>query len=228
MIFSSTIQSFPNVIHGFTTRTGPYDSLLDLGREATPQVWAHVAQTLGAEDFGVARISQVHGAGVVWASSPGMAGEADAVITDTPGLLIAVRTADCVPILVVGDGVVGAIHAGWRGLAAGVIPAAMEQMRFCGALTAVVGPSICQDCYEVGEEVVDGIARWVDPEVFVDRSRDKPHVDVAAAAVAQLRAVGVRRVERLPNCTWCDDSLWSHREQGPAAGRNAAVIGMRC
>ncbi len=228
MIFSATLQTFPNVIHGFTTRKGAHDKPLDLGSHATLANWAHVAQRLGVPGYGVALVSQVHGAAVVWASEPGHVGEADAVITDTPGLLIAVRTADCVPILVVGQEVVGAIHAGWRGLAAGVIPAAIEQMRDRGSLSAVVGPSICQDCYEVGEEVVDGIARWVEPEAFVDRSRKKPHVDVAAAAVAQLRANGVKAVERLSECTWCDDALWSHRQQGSAAGRNAAVIGIRC
>jgi YfiH family protein len=170
----------------------------------------------------------VHGSDVVWARSPGAAGQADAVITDVPGLLIAVRTADCVPILVAGEGVVAAIHAGWRGLAAGVIPAAIAELQGRGPLTAVVGPSICMDCYEVGEEVVEGIARWVSPTHFVDRSREKPHVDGGAAAVAQLQAAGVAHVEHLKLCTRCDARLWSHREEGSAAGRQAAVVGLRC
>jgi len=164
----------------------------------------------------------------VWANASGSAGEADAIISDQPGLLLAVRTADCVPILVAGEGVVAAIHAGWRGLAAGVIPETLKQMGDPLGLTAVVGPSICVDCYEVGEEVVEGIAQWVEPALFVDRSRPKPHVDGGAAAVAQIRSCGLLHVERLAVCTWCDDRFWSHRQEGKAAGRQAALVGLRC
>ena len=182
---------------------------------------------LGVQDWGVARVSQVHGNGVLWADGPGAVGEADAVITDKRGLLIAVRTADCVPILVEGNGLVAAIHAGWRGLAAGVIPATIEQMGSPGTLSAVVGPSICCDCYEVGEEVVSGISKWVAPGAFVDRTRSRPHVDGGKAAVAQLRQMGLPVVERLEICTWCDHRFWSHRQDGASAGRQAAVVGLR-
>jgi hypothetical protein len=129
---------------------------------------------------------------------------------------------------VAGDGVVAAIHAGWRGLAAGVIPATIAKLSGRGPLSAVVGPSICMQCYEVGEEVVEGIARTVPTRDFVDRSREKPHVDGGAAAVAQLRSAGVGQVERLDVCTRCDSRLWSHREEGASAGRQAGVVGLRC
>jgi YfiH family protein len=228
LIFGSSLQAFSAVIHGFTTRVDSSGQVLDLGASAGASAWARVARDLGVAGLETARISQVHGADVVWARSPGAAGQADAVITDVPGLLIAVRTADCVPILVAGEGVVAAIHAGWRGLAAGVIPTAIAELQGRGPLTAVVGPSICMDCYEVGEEVVEGIARWVSPTHFVDRSREKPHVDGGAAAVAQLQAAGVAHVEQLKLCTRCDARLWSHREEGSAAGRQAAVVGLRC
>ena len=227
MIFAPSFQSKSHVIHGFTVRVDAWGNPMDLGPKAEGANWASVAQDLGVPGWGTARVSQIHGAGVAWAEGPGVVGEADAIITDKAGFLIAVRTADCVPILVVGNGCVGAIHAGWRGLAAGVIPAAVEQMGSPTTLAAVVGPSICCGCYEVGEEVVEGISQWVKPALFVDRTRSRPHVDGGKAAVEQLRSAGISSVERLDLCTWCDPRFWSHRRDGKAAGRQAAVVGLR-
>jgi len=228
MIVASTLRSSPEWVHGFTERLDANGERLDLGSRAGDADWARVARDLGVPNMQTARVSQVHGASVVWADGPGMVGEADAIITDRPGFLISVRTADCVPILVAGKGLVAAIHAGWRGLAAGVIPATIDLMGASEGLRAVVGPSICCACYEVGEEVVDGISAWVDSAVFVERKGPRPHVDGGAAAVAQLRQAGVESVEHLALCTWCDGRFWSHRQEGVKAGRQAAVIGLRC
>ena len=109
-----------------------------------------------------------------------------------------------------------------------MIPAAVEVLRARGPIHAVVGPAICIDCYEVGEEVVEGLARWVPERDFVSRSHSKPHVDPSAAAVAQLRELGVEEIERIAVCSQCDDRLWSHRQGGPSAGRQAGVIGLAC
>ena len=128
LIHGSSLDAFSSVIHGFTTRVDSQGDSLDLGTGSGASDWARVARDLGAPELETSYISQVHGSGVVWARGPGMAGQADAVITDVPGLLLAVRTADCVPILVAGDGVVAAIHAGWRGLVAGVIPATIAKL----------------------------------------------------------------------------------------------------
>jgi len=229
MIFvEPEFASQENVVHGFTSTLDAQGQRLDLGTGSTASDWGRAAHAIGAGNMGTAFVSQVHGNTVIWAEKPGLAGEADAVLTRTPGLLVAVRTADCVPILVVGRTAVGAIHAGWRGLAAGIIPAALAELADDGPLRAVVGPAICMDCYEVGEEVVEGIARWVDPSAFVSRDREKPHVDPGAAAVAQLRSVGIRQVSRISACTQCDDRLWSFRGAGEHAGRQAGMVGLRC
>jgi YfiH family protein len=172
-------------------------------------------------------LSQVHGAGVVVAERAGMLGEGDALITRQRGLLLAIRTADCVPILVVGDdGELAAIHAGWRGLAAGVIPAALTAMT--APHLAVVGPCISAAAYEVGEEVIAGIVAAGVPEAIVaDRSRGvRPHADLKAAARWQLARHGVS-VEVLPECTLLDPDLHSYRRDGARSGRLAAVIGWR-
>jgi hypothetical protein len=157
-----------------------------------------------------------------------LVGEADALITDVKGLLIAVRTADCVPILVAGQGVVAAIHAGWRGLAAGVIPQTIRKLSGAGPFVAAVGPAIGVSCYEVGEEVVTGIGCLVPEEAFVLRNRIRPHVDLAAAAAYQLRDAGIDNVEVTNICTFSDDRLWSHRREADQAGRQAGLVGLRC
>ena len=228
MFFHDTLAALPGVVHGFSTIADKAGVRLDLGSNASPDDWSRLARDTGLEGASVAFSAQVHGAACKRASGPGSVGDADAIWTDVPGLLLAVRTADCVPVLVAGQGVVAAIHAGWRGLAAGVIPSTLDRLSAHGPFLAVVGPSICGDCYEVGEEVVAGISRWVPEDRFVDRTRGKPHVDPGAAAIAQLAAAGVERVKRLEVCTKCDDRLWSHRQSGPLAGRQVGVIGLTC
>ena len=225
---SNELSIPPNIVYGFTTRVDSAGRRLHLGTGATPSDWARAATDLDAAGWPTAYASQVHGDGVLWAKAGGCVGEADAVLTRETELLVAVRTADCVPILVWGGSVVGAIHAGWRGLAVGVIPKAIEMLSDEGPLQAVVGPSICLDCYEVGEEVVEGIARWTAPVHFVRRGPGKPHVDGGAAAVAQLRDAGVTEIARISACTRCDERLWSHRQDGPRAGRQAGMVGRRC
>ena len=228
MLKSSEFTADGSIVHGFTTRSDTAGRRLHLGTGATASDWTRAATDLGVAGWPVAYVSQVHGDHILWASTGGCIGEADAVLTREAELLVAVRTADCVPILVWGDSVVGAIHAGWRGLAAGIIPKTMRLLADEGPIMAVVGPSISLERYEVGEEVVQGIARWTEPKHFVRRGPGKPHVDGGAAAVAQLIQAGVAKVDRLNVCTWDDDRLWSHRRDGSAAGRQAGIVGRRC
>ena len=181
MIMSPDATPSQSIVHGFTTRTDPLGRRLHLGTGASAADWTRAAVQLGVSEWPTAYVSQVHGDRILWATTGGCVGEADALLTRETELLVAVRTADCVPILVWGEAVVGAIHAGWRGLAAGIIPKAIEMLAGEGPLQAVVGPAICMDCYEVGEEVVEGIAQWTDPQHFVRRGPGKPHVDGGAA-----------------------------------------------
>jgi YfiH family protein len=228
IIRATNFSDRPDVVHGFTTRVDPHGNRLHLGTGSSSDDWGRAARSMGAAEMGVSFVSQVHGNTVLSAAQPGLVGEADAVITDVAGLLIAVRTADCVPILVAGQGVVAAIHAGWRGLAAGVIPETMRKLRGAGPFVAVVGPAIGVSSYEVGEEVVNGIGRWVPEEAFVLRNLERPHVDLAAAAAYQLRDAGISDVEVVGVCTYTDDRLWSHRRESSLAGRQAALVGLRC
>lgn len=152
-----------------------------------------------------AYLRQIHSGVVHRVASPGLAGEGDALVTEVPGVPLVVATADCMPIIVEGDRSVAVIHAGWRGVAAGVISAGLEAVVSLGDTPrrAAIGPSIGPCCYEVGEEVRAAVGGYQAETTFGTAS-----VDLWAAAVDQLDGVAV---ERLDVCTYADTDYWSYR-----------------
>lgn len=215
-VFSPLLASRPGLAHAFGAE-----------RSRAPVDWEAAALDTGWASP-VARMRQVHGATVVEVERPGNAGEADALWTRRPGLLLAVVTADCVPVLVAGAGAVGVIHAGWRGLAAGVIPATLA--RIPGPCVAAIGPCISAASYETGEEVVQAIVDAGVPEAHVARRRSgwpRAHTDVAAAAAWQCTAAGCVSVEVLGIDTLTTPRFASFRRDGETAGRNVSLIGLR-
>lgn len=196
-------------------------------RPRAPVDWAAAARDTGLS-APVARMRQVHGPVVLEVHQPGDAGEADAMWTRVPGLLLAVVTADCVPVLLASPGAVGVVHAGWRGLAAGVIPAAVAQMP--GPCVAAIGPCISAASYETGEDVVQAIVAAGVPEAHVARRRpdwSRAHTDVAAAAAWQCKAAGCGAVEVVGIDTRTNPRFASYRRDGARAGRNVSLVGMR-
>ena len=172
---------------------------------------------------------QVHGAEVL-AARPGLCGPGDALVTAERGLALAIATADCVPVLLAGRGAIAAVHAGWRGLASGVIGAALERLASAGAgeVRAWIGPAIGPCCYEVGEEVAEAIARAGRADAVLRRDdRPRPHLDLHVAARLELASRGVSHVQALAVCTRCSPALWSYRRDGAAAGRNLSFIWLR-
>jgi len=154
----------------------------------------------------------VHGATVVRVSHPGehAGAEADAAVTTTAGCRLAVRTADCVPIVLTGRSTVGVIHAGWRGLAAGVVEAAVAAMD--GDVTAAhVGPHIRPGCYEFGERDLDEVARVLGDPVRSTTAWGTPGLDLATAV---RRALGSIPVVDAGACTACSDLYFSWRARG--------------
>jgi YfiH family protein len=148
---------------------------------------------------------QVHSA-VALPARPGACGEGDALFTEDAGLALSVVTADCVPILLAGPERLAAIHAGWRGIAAGVIPATLDRLNGrLGEWTAWIGPAIGACCYEVGEDVAEQVVAATGSEVAVRGPAGRPHLDLAGAARLQLAAAGVGEVIVLPRCTRCDE-----------------------
>jgi YfiH family protein len=177
---------------------------------------------------------QVHGAQVALAA--GVAGsarpEADAVVSRLAGVPVGVVTADCVPVLAAAQdgGAVAAIHAGWRGLASGVIPAAIETLRResgAGAqLVAVIGPHIGACCYEVDAPVLDALAPVFGAELDAALRPARPGhawLDLGRLARAALLRAGLAAgsVALLPGaCTRCDAIRFhSYRREGARAGR---------
>ncbi len=231
--------------HGFSTRrggvsTGRY-ATLNLGGKwgDDPAAVAHNRRRLAAAGgFDLGRLytaHQVHGARValvVQATQPERVAEvdADALISEIPGAVLGVYTADCVPILLSdGEGRVAAVHAGWRGTVAGVASAAVEGLVSIGArrerLRAALGPSICARCFEVGDEVAAEFAR-VAPAAVV-RGANKPHVDLWTANQVLLVAAGVpaERIDAVPSCTMCEaDRFFSFRRDGANIGQQLSFV----
>lgn len=195
-------------------------SFLGRGGPCRPQ---ELAAALESPPQTLGWLSQVHSDRVLEACS-GEVGEGDALVTSERGLGLAVATADCVPVLLASGPTVAAVHAGWRGLVAGVLPRALAHLEPTAA-EAWIGPAIGACCYEVDEDVAARLEAATGPEVVVSTTGRKPHVDLQAAAIWQLRAHGLQRIHRLHVCTKCHpDVLWSYRGQGERAGRNWAVI----
>jgi len=152
--------------------------------------------------------------------------EADALVTSVAGAPLAVQVADCAPVaLVSAEGVVGAVHGGWRGLASGVVASALDLMHAAGAgdVSAVIGPCIRSECYEFGAADLDAVAARLGDGVRARTTGGRPALDVPAAVRAALHAAGVTRVEDTEVCTACSAEHWSHRRSRDAE-RQALVV----
>lgn len=160
-------------------------------------------------------LHQVHGADVVHVTRPGegAASEADASFTAIEQSVVAVQTADCVPVLFVGsNGMVAAAHAGWRGAVAGVLPATVERMRAFdgGDIAAIVGPAIGPECYEFGRADLDVAEACLGPVVRGETRDGSPALDLVAGVRSQLASLDVETVV-VEQCTACSPNYNSHR-----------------
>jgi polyphenol oxidase len=202
---STELDAFPWLVHGFGTR------LADIP--------ARFAQ--------LATLKQIHSASCLAAEGrAGLLGEGDALIENQPGSVVAVKTADCIPILLVDERLraVAAVHAGWRGTVARIAAGAVAAMgRRFGTRTedlhAAIGPGIGKCCYEVGAEVAAQFG-----------GQGRGHIDLAAANRRQLEEAGVTpaRVYASNLCTMCrGEEFDSFRRDREAAGRMYSFAGIR-
>lgn len=148
--------------------------------------------------------NQVHGIKIQRFEQPGQdLGDSDGIYAHTPGLTVAIRTADCVPILLARDDgtAAAALHAGWRGSLAGIVPAFGELLKINGDApphwSAAIGPSARGCCYEVSSEIADAFAEVV-PAAVQNRN-----LDLATFNAARLREIGVQKIDILSYCTIC-------------------------
>lgn len=220
------------VRHGFFTRRGGASSGLfsglncGFGSSDQGEIVAinrgRVADAIGVPHDRLATVRQTHSAEVAVLKDAAQALDlakvrADAIVTDQPGVALAVLTADCQPILLADAeaGVIGAVHAGWRGALSGVIEAAVGAMTDLGAtrIRAVIGPCISQRAYEVGEEFMDEVLAE-DPDYqrfFSGGPNGRPMFDLPGFGLSRLRDAGVE-AEWTRHCTYSDpDRFYSYR-----------------
>ncbi|MBT3201496.1 MAG: polyphenol oxidase family protein [Phycisphaerales bacterium] len=217
--------------HGVTTLQG-FDTALALS--APGDAAMSFASVLGLES--AAWLKQTHGAESIVVDSPGLAGDADGLITDTPGLALVGRSADC-PLVLVADssgGAVGMFHAGWRGVTGGMAKEFVREFvaRFDVAparLVACICPSVGMCCYEVGKDVQDSAVAEMGKRAlkFFAYRQGKLHFDMQGCIGDQLLRVGLvkQNVHQAGVCTICHEDLFcSYRRQGEVAGRFQAAI----
>lgn len=190
----------------------------------------------------LATVHQVHSARAVYVERPWLHEQrprADAMVTDRPGILLGILTADCAPVLFadVDAGVVGAAHAGWRGAFAGVTDTTIEALEQLGArrvrISAAVGPCIAQPSYEVDEDFRSRFleADHANGRFFNSRPDGAPHFDLEAYVVSRLQAAGLAQVEALGLDTYARaERFYSYRRAThrgePDYGRQVSLIGL--
>lgn len=233
--------------HAFFTRkggvsTGAYESLSFSVAAGDSEAnvrrnLERAAAVLGVASTRIHFLSQVHG--VVAHTLTGheaqhelIQREGDALVSRAPGLACAVRSADCVPVLLADrqSGAVAAAHAGWRGAAAGVVTSTVEALRAIAPspdLIAAIGPHISLAAFEVSNDVAQTLlSASRDPQI-VDRSRPKPHVDLRRMLRAELHALGLAHaaIDDVPGCTVLQpEHFFSFRRDGKASGRHLSAI----
>jgi YfiH family protein len=239
------------VVAAFTSRAGglgrpPYDTC-NLGLRVGDDLRAvlanrrRVATVLGLAGLPWATVRQVHGATVARVELAGLpqgppeakpvVAEADVLVTADEGVVLAVLVADCVPVLMADRErrVAAAVHAGWRGLAAGAVEAATAAFAALGgrpaASAALVGPAAGPCCYEVGEDVRDRVARRY-PVAAATTSGGRPALDLAAAATAALTGAGFAGPVVAGECTVHQpERFFSYRHDG-SMGRQAGIVAL--
>lgn len=247
VLFRSPVLERIGVPHGFSTRIGgvsqaPFDSL-NLGNpngcdiqddlDHLDRNYALLLEAAGLAGRRLVRVHQVHADRVVWADelTDIRHEKADAIATRDPQIAASVRIADCVPVLLAsGDGrTVAAVHAGWRGVVAGIVLQAIEQMQVgADQIRAAIGPSIGMEAFEVGPEVLEAFETRLKDPVLHRRADGKGHVDLRETLRRQLLGAGVapEHIDTTEVCTVRDRHLfYSHRRDNGVTGRMAAVIG---
>ncbi|RKY54395.1 MAG: peptidoglycan editing factor PgeF [Candidatus Neomarinimicrobiota bacterium] len=215
------MDSFPGVFHVFGVK--------QRSRSAGMREKEFFLINLGLDPGSFAEVEQVHGSKVVVVSNPGVHGEADGLITVERGLVLGVKTADCVPLLFYDrvTGVIAAIHAGWRGLARGIIESAFKEMNVLFGVKArdvvvAVGPFIRSCCYRIGDEVGEF---FMEDEIV--RRNGSLFLDMEKSVLNRLIGAGVEdsNIGVIQLCTFCEDDMFhSYRREGEAAGRMYSLI----
>lgn len=253
---SPMLSQFPEIVHGMTKRVEGVDAAdgnvsfsRPRDKEAAWLMRKRWADAIGVSATEITVPWQVHGTRAVYVNqhdagkgatpTSQLVGKADGLVSRSTGVTLMTTHADCMPVILYDPTVraIGTIHAGWRGTASGVVASTIGTMiRECGAaadsIHAFLGPAICRDCYEVGDDVVQQWRSYagkdgVDAIVSIG---NRTTLDLLAANDMLLRLLGINpdRIEHSGICTRCQgDSWFSHRGQGPLTGRFASMIALK-
>jgi len=236
------------VFHAVLTRRGgysqsPYNSL-NLGGtvgDDNDAVFANhqkIFQLFNLDLYSRFDVWQVHGSKVICAKSPRDLNKphkkADGILTDNPSVTLLMRFADCVPILLFDPKkmVIGIVHAGWQGTYKDVVGEAIRDLQKCygsdpGDVLAGIGPSICQQCYEVGFDVFQTFTKYYGPEAtqFFDQKGQSLYLNLWEANRYNLMRAGVSQIEVSKVCTSCNPEFWySHRAENGITGRFGVLM----
>lgn len=230
------LAAFTEREHG--TSTGAFRSLnLGLRTGDDPERVAanrsSVCDALGISSFACGR--QVHGANLervgperagAGFTDPSSAFDGtDALITSEPRLALGILTADCFPVAVADPrlGTVAVVHAGWRGVAAGIVGKALAAFDDPSSVRVAIGPGIGVDHYEVGPDVASAVSAGAETDAVVSTTAGRVHLDLGATVERSLRARGIRHIEMAGVCTACEpDRFFSYRRDG-MTGRQALI-----
>ncbi|MFB9148995.1 peptidoglycan editing factor PgeF [Roseovarius ramblicola] len=232
-----TADALAPLKHGFFTRRGGASSGIFSGLNCGPGSSdqseivsinrSRVACAMQVVPDHLVTVHQVHSADVVSVTAPlDTRPRADAIVTATPGLALAVLTADCQPVLIADGeaGVIGVAHAGWRGARDGVLEATLDAMEALGAerarIVAVIGPSISQRNYEVGPELLEDFLAD-DPDsarFFANGEADRYLFDLPGYGLSRLRRAGVGHAEWTRHCTYADPERFYSFRRATHAG----------
>ena len=250
-----TADVLNEIPHGFSTRKGgvspaPWDSLnLRPGQGDGPEkLWENYRRffaILGLDETRAVLSQQTHTANIrtVTAEDAGKGllrprdyTDVDALITNVPGLPLTVFSADCGTILLYDpvQEAIGAVHAGWRGVASGLAAKTVRRMQEAfgtepGDLLAATGPSIGACCFETDDDVPEAMRRALVAAAgpYMVRRGEKWHIDLKGINALWLRQAGVQRIDVCPDCTGCHpERWWSHRKMGDRRGAQAALIAL--
>ncbi len=227
--------------HALESRVGGARMLFALGPRYNPRTsrvdrTAAVLEALGTDISAIRWCEQIHGGLVASLGSEpgrpfrdvGSVGSCDALITAEAGVGLLVWTADCVPILIAGGGVIAAVHSGWRGTAADIVGKVVRRFEIefgvpAENLSAALGPAVAGESYPVGAEVIGALATL---RVEETRWRKGRHVDLRSLLTARLEALGLaaRAIAVVGPCTVASERLASHRRDGALAGRQWSLV----
>lgn len=243
---SPTLARIPGLVHGFFGKTAPDGSHLNVSaRLAASPAAAHAARDravalLATPGLQLCSLSQIHSNTVLTLEAPLTgAPEADAMVTDMPGLALGIVTADCAPLLFADPvaGVIGAAHAGWRGAVDGIAQKTVAAMIAKGAraenIVAAIGPAISLENYEVGTDRAAEIATHnpaAKSRISIPKGGQKPHFDVPGFLADDLARAGIKTLEQVGGCTYAQpQTYYSHRyatHHGGPEGRQISLIAL--